>query len=197
MPPPGTIRPTAAAPTAFLARRRPCRSDARLLGDSLAAVITNSGTGAVHVLERTTRFTPCSRLSQSRRPLSSTVGTLATLLALLDRHRTVLVLLLRLSGYAIGVFEGERLVQSKVGSRFVKARHKKGGSSSGRFARRREGQARALMDKASETFQQQAEDLRRLLRPSAARRRQNDAHGLPEALSVPWIGWRAYACRAS
>ena len=79
------------------------------------------------------------------------------LLALLDRPRTVLVLLLRLSGYAIGVFEGERLAQSKTGSRFVKARHKKGGSSSGRFARRREGQARALMDKAAETFQQQAE----------------------------------------
>ena len=81
----------------------------------------------------------------------------ATLVALLERPRTILVLLLRLGGFAVGVFEGERLVQSKVGSRFVKARHKKGGSSSGRFARRREGQARALMDKAAETFQEQAE----------------------------------------
>ena len=66
-------------------------------------------------------------------------------------------MLLRLSGYAVGVFDGERLAQSKVGSRFVKGRHKKGGSSSGRFARRREEQARALMDKASQTLQEQVE----------------------------------------
>ena len=79
------------------------------------------------------------------------------LLALLDRPRTILVLLLRLGGYAVGVYEGERLAQSKVGSRFVKGRHKKGGSSSGRFARRREGQSRELMDKTAEVFQQQAE----------------------------------------
>ena len=76
---------------------------------------------------------------------------------LLDKQRTILVMLLRLSGYAVGVFDGERLAQSKVGSRFVKGRHKKGGSSSGRFARRREEQARALMDKASQTLQEQVE----------------------------------------
>jgi hypothetical protein len=59
-------------------------------------------------------------------------------------------LLVRLGGYAVGVFEGERLVASKVGSRFVKGRHKKGGSSSGRFRRRREEQARELIEEAAE-----------------------------------------------
>jgi hypothetical protein len=59
-------------------------------------------------------------------------------------------LLVRLGGYAIGVFDGERLVASKVGSRFVKGRHKKGGSSAGRFSRRREEQARALIGEAAE-----------------------------------------------
>jgi Actinobacteria/chloroflexi VLRF1 release factor len=62
----------------------------------------------------------------------------------------VAVLLVRLGGYAVAVFDGERLVASKVGSRFVKGRHKKGGSSSGRFRRRREEQARALIDEAAE-----------------------------------------------
>jgi hypothetical protein len=62
----------------------------------------------------------------------------------------VAALLVRLGGYAVGVFEGERLVASKVGSRFVKGRHKKGGSSSGRFRRRREEQARELIDEAAE-----------------------------------------------
>jgi hypothetical protein len=69
----------------------------------------------------------------------------------LARDHTVAPLLVRLGGYAVGVFEGERLVASKVGSRFVKGRHKKGGSSSGRFSRRREEQARALIEAAADT----------------------------------------------
>jgi hypothetical protein len=68
----------------------------------------------------------------------------------LAADQVVAALLVRLGGYAVGVFDGERLVASKVGSRFVKGRHKKGGSSSGRFRRRREEQARELIDEAAE-----------------------------------------------
>jgi hypothetical protein len=68
----------------------------------------------------------------------------------LATDHVVAALLVRLGGYAVGVFEGERLVASKVGSRFVKGRHKKGGSSSGRFRRRREEQARTLIEEAAE-----------------------------------------------
>ncbi len=68
----------------------------------------------------------------------------------LAADRVVAALLVRLGGYAVGVFDGERLVASKVGSRFVKGRHKKGGSSSGRFSRRRDEQARALIAEAAE-----------------------------------------------
>ncbi len=69
----------------------------------------------------------------------------------LETDHIVAALLVRLGGYAVGVFDGERLVASKVGARFVKGRHKKGGSSSGRFTRRREEQARALIEAAAET----------------------------------------------
>src|SRR5690349_23483743 len=69
--------------------------------------------------------------------------------ALAEDH-VVAALLVRLGGYAVGVFDGDRLVASKVGSRFVKGRHKKGGSSSGRFRRRREEQARELIEEAAE-----------------------------------------------
>jgi len=63
-----------------------------------------------------------------------------------EDHR-VGVVLVRLGGYAVGVFEGERLVASKVGQRLVHGRHRAGGSSANRFRRRREEQARmALLD---------------------------------------------------
>ena len=71
------------------------------------------------------------------------------LLAALGEDHTVAALLVRLGGYAIGVFEGEQLVDSKVGSRFVKGRHRAGGSSANRFRRRRAGQERELIDKAA------------------------------------------------
>ena len=72
------------------------------------------------------------------------------LLDALGAQAIVAAVLVRLGGYAVGVFEGERLVASKVGSRFVKNRHKKGGSSANRFRRRREEQGRELIDAAAE-----------------------------------------------
>jgi hypothetical protein len=76
---------------------------------------------------------------------------LAPLFEALAADHVVAALLVRLGGYAVGVFDGERLVASKVGSRFVKGRHKKGGSSANRFRRRREEQERALISDAAET----------------------------------------------
>ena len=77
--------------------------------------------------------------------------TLAPLWEAVARDHVVAAFLVRLGGYAAGVFEGEQLVASKVGTRFVKNRNKKGGSSSNRFRRRREEQARELGDAAAET----------------------------------------------
>jgi Actinobacteria/chloroflexi VLRF1 release factor len=71
------------------------------------------------------------------------------LLEALGEDHTVAALLVRLGGYALGVFEGERLADSKVGSRFVKGRHRAGGSSASRFRRRREGQERELIAEAA------------------------------------------------
>jgi Actinobacteria/chloroflexi VLRF1 release factor len=66
------------------------------------------------------------------------------------RERVVGVLLVRLGGHAAGVFAGRRLVDSKVGRRNVHGRHKAGGQSQQRFARRREGQARVAMQDAAD-----------------------------------------------
>jgi hypothetical protein len=66
------------------------------------------------------------------------------------RDRLVGVLLVRLGGHAAGIFEGARLVESKVGRRHVHGRHRAGGSSQGRFARRREGEARKALQAAAD-----------------------------------------------
>ena len=65
-------------------------------------------------------------------------------------ERRVGVLLVRLGGYAAGVFEGTRLVASKVGSRQVHGRSAAGGQSQQRFARRREGQVRQALAAAAD-----------------------------------------------
>jgi Actinobacteria/chloroflexi VLRF1 release factor len=65
-------------------------------------------------------------------------------MALLDhvrRDRRVGALLVRRGGYAVGVFEGARLLTSKVGRAYVQGRTKAGGWSQQRYARRREQQA--------------------------------------------------------
>jgi hypothetical protein len=66
------------------------------------------------------------------------------------RERTVGVLLVRRGGYAVGVFDGTRLVASKVGSSYVQGTTKAGGSSQQRYARRRANQASAAFAKAAE-----------------------------------------------
>jgi hypothetical protein len=67
--------------------------------------------------------------------------------------RTVGVLLVRLGGYAVGVFTGDppRLAASKTGSRLVHGRAAAGGWSQHRFARRRENQATAALRAAADT----------------------------------------------
>jgi peptide subunit release factor 1 (eRF1) len=72
------------------------------------------------------------------------------------------VLLVRLGGYAAGVFEGRELVASKVGSRQVHGRSAAGGQSQQRFARRREGQVRVALAAA-------ADNVVRILVPEAGR----------------------------
>ena len=64
--------------------------------------------------------------------------------------RRVGVLLVRLGGHAAGVFDGTRLVSSKVGSRQVHGRSSAGGWSQQRFARRREGQVRVALAAAAD-----------------------------------------------
>lgn len=66
---------------------------------------------------------------------------------LLNRRLLLGIVLLRLGRYAVGVLQGDALVASKSGSRYVKSRHRAGGSSQRRFERSRERLVRELFDK--------------------------------------------------
>jgi Actinobacteria/chloroflexi VLRF1 release factor len=112
---------------------------------------------------------------------------LAPLLEALTDDHIVAALLVRLGGYAVGVFDGERLVASKVGSRFVKSRHKKGGSSANRFRRRREEQARALIEEAARVAVRVLEPWRGRVEFVAL---GGDREAISEVLATsPQLGW--------
>jgi len=80
-------------------------------------------------------------------PLPDEVGLIEHVLA----DRRVGVLLVRLGGCACGVFDGPRLVASKVTTRQVHGRIAAGGQSQQRFARRRQGQVRVMHQAAADT----------------------------------------------
>jgi VLRF1 release factor-like protein len=72
------------------------------------------------------------------------------LVAHFARPRRIALLLVRLGGYSVGVALGDQLQVTSTDRRLVHARHRAGGSSSKRFARRREGQARVALQAAAD-----------------------------------------------
>ena len=82
---------------------------------------------------------------------------------LLDNEYTFGVILLRLGRYAVGVFKGDSLILSKTGTRYVKGRHKAGGTSQKRFQRIREKQIHEIFLKTcsiiTEQFGQSNQDI--------------------------------------
>ena len=73
------------------------------------------------------------------------------------------LVLVRLGEYAIGVFEGEKLVASKTGTGLVHSRHRQGGSSSHRFERHREKQMETFFTQVCGHAREQLEPYARKL----------------------------------
>jgi len=149
---------------------------------------TTYGDGAVRIqtAEETITVRPPFGLADVRVYEDVELGPLFEELA---RDHVVAAVLVRLGGFAVGVFEGERLVVSKVGSRFVKGRHRKGGSSSARFGRRREEQARALIEAAAGTAGTVLEPHRARIEHVALGGDRAAAGKVVEQL--PWLGEQA------
>jgi peptide subunit release factor 1 (eRF1) len=69
---------------------------------------------------------------------------------MMEKQWMLAVVLVRLGHYAIGLFEGERLIDGKAGTGLIHARHHKGGSSANRFTRRREKQMEYFFSRVEE-----------------------------------------------
>lgn len=111
-------------------------------GDTVVLVADD---GAIAVLDPP--FRPLPRGWENERPIEHLVAHS------LER-RVVGVFLVRLGGYAAGIFDGGTLVSSKVGARPVHGRSAAGGWSQQRFARRREGQAKVALAAAADAAAQ-------------------------------------------
>jgi hypothetical protein len=83
-------------------------------------------------------------------PGAEVAGDLAEFVAAAQAPRRIGLLLARKGAVAVGVADGERLVDSKVDTSYVQSRTAAGGWSQRRFARRRENQARAAAANASD-----------------------------------------------
>ena len=64
---------------------------------------------------------------------------------LLDRKYVIGVVLVTWGWYALGVFDGSSLVECKIGTGHIHKKHKKGGRSQKRFARRTEEQKKDFL----------------------------------------------------
>ncbi len=113
---------------------------------NLAELITASKTGAVLFWGSSRRCLVLPPFPITER-YSARGYDVEPLRSLLKRDFVVALILVRLGAFAIGVAQGDRVIDSKVGTGLVHARHKKGGSSQGRFARHREKQIEYFLER--------------------------------------------------
>ena len=130
------------------------RHDAGLPDASLTVTLAGDGASFTApdgaVAECHPPFPPVPELAE---PLPAYPDVAEAIAAHAQRPRAVGVLLVRLGGYAAGVFTGSppRLADAKTGSRLVHGRSAAGGRSQHRFARRREKQATEALQAAANT----------------------------------------------
>ena len=129
--------------TRYIGRANPTKRLTSLEGSGARAI---GGSARLEYAGATLTVTPLFGLGHEGEYERAVLGPL---LEALGEDHTVAALLIRLGGYAVGAFEGERLVASKVGSRFVKVATAPAAPRP-TARRRREGQERELVEAAAE-----------------------------------------------
>lgn len=122
----------------------------------ISKVVSRSITGAVLFWGEQKRYLVLPPFPVTEKLFSSGYDV-APLRSLLQREFVVGLILLRLGAYAIGVFRGEKLLSSKVGTGYIHSRHRKGGSSERRFERGREKQIEYFFDRVCSRVRERLE----------------------------------------
>ena len=73
---------------------------------------------------------------------------------IIEKRYVIAVILVTWGWYALGVFDGSRLVESKIGTGYIHKKHKKGGRSQKRFARRTEEQKKDFLRRVSNRIEE-------------------------------------------
>jgi len=92
---------------------------------------------------------PDGAVARIHLPSGAVAGNRAELVAAAAAFDSFGLVLVRRGGYAVGRVEGQRLAQSRCGTRYVQGKTKAGGWSQQRFARRRANQADAVAQAAA------------------------------------------------
>lgn len=116
------------------------------LPDSIIEVAAGSIAGAVFFTGRESNTLVLPPFPLKEKVIFSDCTT-EPLRELLEKDYIIGLVLVHLGTYAVGVCKGDVLVSSKVGTGLVHGRTRKGGSSSRRFQRRRENQARGFLER--------------------------------------------------
>ena len=93
----------------------------------------------------------------------SRICEIEPLYSLMHQELMLGLVMVRLGEYGIGVFQGEKLLSSKVGTGLVHARHRQGGSSANRFRRHREKQMETFFARVCQHAREQLEPCARKL----------------------------------
>ncbi|MCJ7516098.1 MAG: hypothetical protein MUO89_09105 [Dehalococcoidia bacterium] len=72
----------------------------------------------------------------------------------LDRKYSIGVVMVTWGWYALGIFDGSNLVECKTGTGYIHKKHKKGGRSQKRFARRTEEQKKDFLRRVSNRIEE-------------------------------------------
>lgn len=130
--------------------------DIKTLPEDLSRQIAESQTGGILFWGPHHRYLVMPPFPMTKETVSN-VCEIEPLYSLMHKEFLLGLVIVRLGEYGIGVFRGEKLLLSKVGTGLIHSRHRQGGSSSHRFERHREKQMETFFTRVCKHAREQLE----------------------------------------
>ena len=119
-------------------------------------------TGSVLYWGKTQKFLVSPPFPQKEKYVTNGFET-APIMSLISKDYAIGIVLVRLGHFAVGVCQGEKLLEHDSGTGLIHGRHRQGGSSAARFQRRRKDQTHHFLERVSEHLQEELEPYARTL----------------------------------